>query len=102
MKKTLLTIGVLVLGFLSLHADPATIVKTKCMACHGLNMEKSAMGKSAIVNTFTSAKIKEDLEGYKSGKLNQHGMGAVMQAQAKTLSDADIDALAKYIPTLKK
>ncbi|PAF41509.1 c-type cytochrome [Helicobacter sp. 11S02596-1] len=102
MKKTLLVIALTTLGITALSADPATIIKTKCQACHGPNMEKSALGKSKIVNTLDSAKIKEDLMGYKSGKLNQYGLGATMWGQIKPLSEKDIDELAKYIPTLKK
>ncbi|PAF44393.1 c-type cytochrome [Helicobacter sp. 11S02629-2] len=82
-------------------SDAAGIVSGKCAACHGLKMEKHAMGKSDIVNQMTSAKIKADLEGYKAGTLNQHGMGAIMHGAAHELSDADIAALANYIPTLK-
>ncbi|MDO7253673.1 c-type cytochrome [Helicobacter cappadocius] len=102
MKKSLLALTILALGAIGLQADPATIIKTKCQACHGANMEKSALGKSKIVNTLTPEKIKADLLGYKAGTLNQYKMGATMWGQAKSLSDADIDALAKYIPTLKK
>ncbi|PAF49870.1 cytochrome C [Helicobacter sp. 12S02232-10] len=102
MKKTLLMIALATLGITGVNADPATIIKTKCQACHGANMEKSALGKSKIVNTLDSKKIKADLMGYKAGTLNQYGLGATMWGQIKPLSDEDIDALAKYIPTLKK
>lgn len=102
MKKSLLAIAILSLSALALQADPATIIKTKCQACHGANMEKQALGKSKIVNTLDSAKIKADLMGYKAGTLNQYGLGATMWGQIKPLSESDIDALAKYIPTLKK
>ncbi|PAF53349.1 cytochrome C [Helicobacter sp. 13S00482-2] len=102
MKKSLLAIGIFGLMTLGLQADPATIIKTKCQVCHGASMEKQALGKSKIVNTLSTEKIKTDLMGYKAGKLNQYGLGATMWGQIKPLSDADIDALAKYIPTLKK
>ncbi|PAF52642.1 c-type cytochrome [Helicobacter sp. 13S00477-4] len=102
MKKLLLMVALISFGLVAANADPATIIKTKCQACHGANMEKSALGKSKIVNTLSSDQIKKDLLGYKAGTLNQHGLGATMWGQIKPLSDADIDALAKYIPTLKK
>ncbi|MFC3847961.1 c-type cytochrome [Helicobacter baculiformis] len=82
-------------------ADPATLIK-KCAGCHGPSMDRKAFGKGHVVNTLDSAQIKEDLMGYKAGSLNRYGSGVVMHSQAKNLSDAEIEALAKYIPTLKK
>lgn len=82
--------------------EPAIIIKTKCQACHGANMEKKALGKSQIVNTLNSDEIKSNLLGYKSGKLNQYGLGATMWGQIKPLTELEIEGLAKYIPTLKK
>ena len=38
---------------------------------------------------------------YKAGTLNRYKMGNVMKAQVSKLSEEDIEALAKYIPTLK-
>nr|WP_231622522.1 hypothetical protein [Helicobacter heilmannii] len=54
------------------------------------------------MNTLDSATIKEDLMGYKAGTLNRYGAGKIMHMQVKALSDTEIEALAKYIPTLKK
>ncbi|GMB92575.1 Cytochrome c-553 [Helicobacter bizzozeronii] len=100
MKKIVLLGFVVGMGLLS-AADPAALVK-KCAGCHGPAMDKKAFGKGHVVNTLDSATIKEDLMAYKAGSLNRYGMGGVMHGQAKNLSDADIEALAKYIPTLKK
>jgi len=73
----------------------------KCAGCHGSNAEKKAMGKSAVINTFSSEKIADAIKGYKNGTLNNYGMGAVMKGQVSSLSDSDIKALSEYIPTLK-
>ncbi|WP_120944168.1 MULTISPECIES: c-type cytochrome [Helicobacter] len=100
MKKVVL-LGALAGLSLLWGADAAVLVK-KCAGCHGASMDKKAFGKGHVVNTLDSATIKEDLMGYKAGSLNRYGSGAIMHSQAKNLSDADIDALAKYIPTLKK
>lgn len=81
-------------------ADGATLYK-KCSACHGAKGEKKALNKSNIINAMTSEQIKIALEGYKAGTLNVHGQGKMMSMQAKNLTPADIDALSKYIPTLK-
>ncbi|BCZ19259.1 Cytochrome c-553 [Helicobacter sp. NHP19-012] len=100
MKKVLFLGVVLGLGLLG-AAQPAEIIK-RCAGCHGPSMDRKAFGKGHVVNTLDSATIKEDLMGYKAGTLNRYGAGGVMHGQAKSLSDADIEALAKFIPTLKK
>lgn len=102
MKKVLSLAVVLGLGsFVFAASDPAAIVAKQCKTCHGAKMEKSYLNKTAIVNTLSSDVIKEDLKGYKAGTLNRHKMGATMKAQVAKLSEEDIEALAKYIPTLK-
>ncbi len=103
MKKILLVaLGSVSCSLLLNAAAPADIIKTKCQACHGANMEKQALGKSKIANAMTPEDIKKDLLGYKAGTLNHFGLGATMWGQAKALSDQEIDELSKYIPTLKK
>ncbi len=99
MKKLML---IATLGMAALYADPATIIKSKCAACHGQKMEKAALGKSAMVNTMSAQEIEEALKGYKAGTLNKHGLGATMRGQAAALSDTDIADLAKYITTTLK
>ena len=103
LKKTLI-LGALALSFgiLTLQgADPATIIKQRCQSCHGPKMEKQALGKSKITNTLTPAQIKTALLGYKAKTLNTFGLGATMWGQSASLSADDIEALSKYIPTLK-
>lgn len=103
LQKTLLATLAIAGSALALNAaEPADIIKTKCQACHGANMEKQALGKSKITNTMSAEEIKQDLLGYKAKTLNHFGLGATMWGQAAALSDEEIDALAKYIPTLKK
>lgn len=101
--KKLLTILSISAAFASyaMAADGATLYNS-CKACHGAQGQMKAMGKSKPLNTLTSDQIATDLKGYKAGKLNRYGFGAAMKPHAAKLSDADIDALAKYIPTLKK
>ncbi|RDU72753.1 hypothetical protein CQA66_03950 [Helicobacter aurati] len=90
------------LGSLSLAAsDPAAIIAKQCKTCHGAKMEKSYLNKTAVVNTLSSEEIKKDMLEYKAGTLNRYKMGSTMKAQMAKLSEEDIEALAKYIPTLK-
>jgi len=98
MKK--IAISILFAGSTLLMADGAATY-AKCSGCHGMNGEKSALGKSAIIKGRDAAKIVEQLHGYKAGTLNQHGMGAVMKGQVASLDDAAIKEVADYIASMK-
>ncbi len=73
----------------------------KCQACHGAHAEKSALGKSEVIQGWDKGKLVEALKGYKAGTRNIHGMGALMKGQVAPLSDAEIEAVAEYISNLK-
>jgi len=88
-------------GSTLLMADGAATY-AKCAGCHGTNGEKAALGKSAIIAGQDAAKTIEQLNGYKAGTLNQHGMGALMKGQVASLDDAAIKAVAEHIAGLKK
>ena len=99
MKKV--TLALMLAGAASLvMADGAALFK-KCAGCHGAKGEKKALGKSAVIGGMDVATLTEDLKQYKAGKRNVHGMGMMMKSQVKSLSDADIQALAEYIHGLK-
>ncbi|QQX45710.1 cytochrome c [Helicobacter pylori] len=96
MKKVIVVLGVLAFANALMATDVKALVKG-CATCHGVKFEKKALGKSKIVNMMSEKEIEEDLMAFKSGA----NKNPVMNAQAKKLSDEDIKALAKYIPTLK-
>ncbi len=96
MKKVIMALGVLAFANSLMAADVKALAKS-CTACHGVKFEKKALGKSKIVNMMSEAEIEKELMDFKSGAKKN----PVMTAQAKKLSDEDIKALAKYIPTLK-
>ncbi|MGL2613339.1 c-type cytochrome [Helicobacter pylori] len=96
MKKVIMALGVLAFANTLMATDVKALVKG-CAACHGVKFEKKALGKSKIVNMMTEAEIEKELMDFKSGA----NKNPIMSAQAKKLSDEDIKALAKYIPTLK-
>ncbi len=79
--------------------DGGALFAQKCASCHGAKAEKSALGKSQIIATFSEQQIKDALHGYQSGTYGKE-MKALMQGQAKPLSDEQINALAKHISTL--
>lgn len=83
-----------------LMADGASIYASKCASCHGAHAEKSALGKSKVIaGQDTSTTIKQ-IQGYKSGCLNQYGMGGAMKNMVKGLDDSSIKEVANYIAKL--
>jgi cytochrome c-type protein NapB len=67
-----------------------------CAGCHGQHFEKVAMGKSKVVKDMSEADIVIALKGYKAGTYGG-AMKGVMAGQVKSLSDADMAAIAKSI-----
>jgi len=84
----------------SLFAATGADVYKACVACHGAKAEKVALGKSKVLATLSEAEIISDMKGYKAGTFGGQ-MKAIMIPQAKKLSDADIEAVAKDIQTIK-
>jgi len=99
MKKIALTM--IFAGATLMAADGAALF-AKCAGCHGQDGKTKALGKSAPIAGMPADQIVKDLQGYKAGTLNQHGMGGVMKGQAAALSDDDMKALADYISKLGK
>ncbi len=63
MKKLLnITMGALIAAPLFLQAD-----MDRCVSCHGVDFEKSALGVSKIVKNMSEEEIKAALDGYKKG-----------------------------------
>jgi cytochrome c len=91
--KTTLTIGLL----LSLMATASFAdAYKKCMGCHGANGEKVALGKSKVIKDMTKAEIEASLLGYQNGTYGG-AMKGLMAGQVRTLSAADIKAIATKI-----
>ena len=67
-----------------------------CKGCHGQQWEKSAMSKAKVVKNMSKAQIIKALKGYKNGTYGG-AMKGLMTAQVKSLSVADIKALAAKI-----
>ncbi|WP_292658517.1 c-type cytochrome [Nitratifractor sp.] len=99
MKKIALTM--IFAGATLMAADGAALF-AKCAGCHGQDGKTKALGKSNPIAGMAADEIVKDLQGYKAGTLNKHGMGGVMKGQAAALSDDDMKALADYISKLGK
>lgn len=78
--------------------DGATIYKV-CSSCHGLNAEKSALGKSKVIQGWSAGEVSEALNGYKDGSYGGT-MKEVMKGQVGKLSEEDIELVSQYISTL--
>ena len=98
MKK--LAITMLLAGSTLLMADGAAAY-AKCAGCHGAKGEKPALNVSAVITGQDAAKTIEQLNGYKAGTLNQHGMGGLMKGQLTNMDDATIKAIAEHIAAMK-
>lgn len=72
------------------------LLYSKCAGCHGKNGEKSALNKSAIIANWSVSQIEDALNGYKAGTYGG-AMKGMMVGQVKSLSEADITAIAEYI-----
>ncbi len=99
MKKIALTM--IFAGATLMAADGAALY-AKCAGCHGADGKTKALGKSAPIAGLDVATLEKDMQGYKAGTLNKHGMGGVMKGQVAALSDEDIKALAEHISKLGK
>jgi cytochrome c-type protein NapB len=67
-----------------------------CAACHGVNFEKVALGKSKIVSDLTHAEIATALKGYKDGSYGG-AMKAVMKGQVAKYSNEELETFAQTI-----
>ncbi len=78
--------------------DGSSIYKT-CIGCHGVNGEKIALGKSKVIQGWSSQKVEDALNGYVAGTYGGT-MKGMMKSQASKLSPEDKKAVSKYISTL--
>lgn len=96
MKKVLLSLAAASLVAVSASA---TDLYKPCVACHGANGEKPALGKSQIIKGWSVDQLVTAIKGYKDGSYGG-AMKGVMKGQVAKLSDAQIQELAEYIAKL--
>lgn len=72
-----------------------------CKGCHGVDGKTQALGKSAIIAGQDKAALVASINEYKAGTRNVAGMGMLMKGQVASMSDADIDAVAEYLSSVK-
>ena len=101
MKKiTKITLGLMVLASTTLTANDGATLYKKCAGCHGINAEKKALGKSQVIKGWEESKAVTALKGYKNGTYGSV-MKGVMKGQVVSLTEEQIQSLAKYIATKK-
>jgi len=71
----------------------------KCASCHGQSGEKSALNTSKVIAGWQNDQTTTALKGYQSGTYGSKLKG-IMEAQANSLSEAQVEAVAVYISTL--
>mgnify|MGYP003387162545 CR=1 FL=1 len=84
----------------SVSTDAATLYK-RCSACHGVNGEKVALGKSKIIANMSLTDLNTSMNGYKDGTYGGEMQG-LMKGQVAALSPSEIYALSEYITSLSK
>lgn len=97
MKKILLLLTLA--SSLMMAADGVALYK-KCVACHGANAEKKALGKSQVINEFSKDQLVAAIKGYKDGTYGGV-MKGLMKGQVADLNDEQTETLAVYITSLK-
>ena len=68
----------------------------KCISCHGATAQNKALGQSQVIKGWSEEKIFNALKGYKDGTYGGM-MKGVMKGQVGSLSDKELEALAKHI-----
>jgi len=98
MKKVILLLTTVFA--LSLMANDGASLYKKCAGCHGAQAQKKALNKSQIIQGWKKADLVTAIKGYKDGTYGG-AMKGLMKGQVATYDDAKIEAVAKYISTLK-
>lgn len=70
----------------------------QCLACHGQNWSRPALGKSKIVSNMSRQNILRALKGYKKGTYGGPLKG-VMKGQVARYTDAELEMIANTIST---
>jgi mono/diheme cytochrome c family protein len=102
-KRTLVLIAgfALVSGLTAMAADGAATFKSKCAVCHGSDgTGNTQMGKAMGLKDLGSADIQKMSDADLTAVVSK-GKGK-MPAYGGKISDEDINAVVKYIRTLKK
>ncbi len=93
-KKMILALSLI--GILVSGADCSEVNLKSCTACHGVNFEKKALGKSKIVKDMNVTQITTALKGYKDGTYGGP-MKGLMKGQIIRYSDTELNDISATI-----
>jgi cytochrome c553 len=101
MMKTVCTAAMLcLLGSVAvLHAADGRQLYAECVKCHGEKGEKTLFSRA--IGGWNQQEVKQALLDYRSGNRNLRGQGSIMRQRVAGYSNAQINALAAYISTLR-
>ncbi len=101
MKKLVLLAGtVLAVSLMAGNTSGEAIFAKKCKSCHGPKAEKKALNKSQVIAGWDEKKTLEALMGYQKGTYGG-SMKGIMKGKVKGYSKEELEAIAKYIASLK-
>ena len=84
-----------------IEAGKAAVVKYDCASCHGENFSTPTDPTYPKLAGQHKNYLAQALKAYQRGSEGAYGRGnAIMGAQAKTLSNADIQNIAAYLHSL--
>ena len=98
--KALVLVALVALASYSVASDGAALYK-KCVACHGANAEKMALGKSKIIANMSLEDNIAAIKGYQDGSYGGP-MKALMIGQIGSYTDEEIKAVSEYVIGLGK
>lgn len=85
-----------------LLANDINDVYKRCVACHGVKGEVSALGRNIIISKLSKDEFIKSLIEYKNSNKNISGLGGIMQAQVYNLNEKDFEDLAQMFKLLNK
>jgi len=86
----------LIASVISISVSAKEVNLKVCAGCHGINFEKSALGKSKIVKEMSKEDIVIALKGYKKGTYGG-SMRGLMKGQVAKYSDKELEVAAGII-----
>lgn len=86
----------------SLLAEGGRALSAKCMPCHGVNFEKSALGKSAIISRWDADTIYYALVHYQTKNRNIYGLGSLMAKEVNQYTYEELSKIASFISSTDK
>ncbi|MDA3908698.1 MAG: c-type cytochrome [Sulfurimonas sp.] len=87
-------------------ARGAVVFEKKCSLCHGEKGQKTALKDSVPIAGMEAGKLARILRAYQAGNIDIDGElskrdSIIMEHQTLELSWDDVDAVAKYVHSLK-